>query len=56
MSVIEVNGLTRRYGDIVAVERFNLRFESGEGVAILGPEGAVQTTVVEIPGLGRSTP
>jgi ABC-2 type transport system ATP-binding protein len=48
MSAIEITDLTRRYGDFVAVDRFNLRVEAGECVGILGPNGAGKTTVVEI--------
>jgi ABC-2 type transport system ATP-binding protein len=48
MSAIEITDLTRRYGDFVAVDRFNLRVQAGECVGILGPNGAGKTTVVEI--------
>jgi ABC-2 type transport system ATP-binding protein len=48
MSAIEITDLTRRYGDFVAVDRFNLRVQTGECVGILGPNGAGKTTVVEI--------
>ncbi|MGA2431862.1 MAG: ABC transporter ATP-binding protein [Acidimicrobiales bacterium] len=48
MNAIDVKGLTRRYGDFVAVSNFDLTVATGECVAILGPNGAGKTTVVEI--------
>jgi ABC-2 type transport system ATP-binding protein len=48
MNAIEITGLTRRYGDFVAVSNFDLNVIAGECVTILGPNGAGKTTVVEI--------
>lgn len=48
MSAIQISGLTRRYGDFVAVDSFSMNVEPGECLAILGPNGAGKTTVVEI--------
>lgn len=48
MSVIEVEGLARRYGEHLAVDHLDLTVHTGECVAILGPNGAGKTTVVEI--------
>ncbi|MFP4513130.1 MAG: ABC transporter ATP-binding protein [Acidimicrobiales bacterium] len=54
MSVIEVEGLTKRYGDVVAVDHVSLRVERGEIFGILGPNGAGKTTTVEcLQGLRR---
>ena len=47
MSVIEVEDLTKRYGDLVAVDGVSLRVEAGEIFGILGPNGAGKTTTVE---------
>jgi ABC-2 type transport system ATP-binding protein len=48
VAAIEIKGLTRRYGDFVAVSNFDLTVAAGECVGILGPNGAGKTTVVEI--------
>jgi ABC-2 type transport system ATP-binding protein len=48
MSVIEVTGLTKSYGDFIAVGGIDLTIEAGEIFALLGPNGAGKTTTVEI--------
>ena len=48
MNAIEITGLTRRYGDFVAVSNLDLSVATGKCVTILGPNGAGKTTVVEI--------
>jgi ABC-2 type transport system ATP-binding protein len=48
VKVVEVSGLVRRYGDLVAVDDLDLAVEAGECVAMLGPNGAGKTTTVEI--------
>ena len=47
-AAIEVHGLVRHYGDILAVDGIDLRIERGEIFALLGPNGAGKTTTVEI--------
>jgi ABC-2 type transport system ATP-binding protein len=46
--VIEVRGLTKRYGDRLAVAGIDLSVQAGECFALLGPNGAGKTTTVEI--------
>jgi ABC-2 type transport system ATP-binding protein len=46
--VIDVRGLTRRYGDTEAVRGIDLEVRRGEVFAFLGPNGAGKTTCVEI--------
>ncbi len=41
-------GLTKRYGDVVAVAGLDLTVAAGECFALLGPNGAGKTTTVEI--------
>ena len=48
MSLIEVKGLTKSYGDIHAVRGIDLNIEQGEIFSILGPNGAGKTSTVEI--------
>ncbi|MCH7789567.1 MAG: ABC transporter ATP-binding protein [Acidobacteria bacterium] len=45
---MEVAGLSKRYGDLVAVDEISFSVGYGEVVAILGPNGAGKSTTVEI--------
>lgn len=45
---IEVDGLTKRYGELTAVDGVSLRVRRGECVGILGPNGAGKTTTLEM--------
>ncbi len=45
---IEVEGLSKRYGDLVAVNNISFTVQKGEVFAFLGPNGAGKTTTVEI--------
>ena len=44
---VEVDGLTMRYGDKVAVDGLTLRVERATITAVLGPNGAGKTTTLE---------
>ncbi|GAB4516619.1 MAG: ABC transporter ATP-binding protein [Anaerolineae bacterium] len=44
--VIQTEGLTKRYGDLVAVDHLNLRVAEGEVFGVLGPNGAGKTTTI----------
>lgn len=46
--MLEVSGLTKRYGDILAVDDIGFRLEKGEVAAFLGPNGAGKTTTLRI--------
>ncbi|NRA02605.1 MAG: ABC transporter ATP-binding protein [Myxococcales bacterium] len=46
--MIEVEGVSRRFGDLVAVRDVSFRIERGEVVGLLGPNGAGKTTVMRI--------
>jgi len=44
--VLETKGLTKRYGDFVAVDNLNLNIKKGEVFGLLGPNGAGKTTTI----------
>ena len=46
--MIEMEHLTRRFGDLTAVEDLTLRIHEGEVVGLLGPNGAGKTTTVRM--------
>ena len=46
--VIEVSGLRKSYGDLLAVKDVSFEVTAGEVFALLGPNGAGKTTTVEI--------
>jgi ABC-2 type transport system ATP-binding protein len=47
-AAIEISGLTKAYGSVVAVDGVDLRITYGQVFALLGPNGAGKTTIVEI--------
>jgi len=47
-AAIEVENLTKSYGDVAAVAGLDLEIQAGEIFALLGPNGAGKTTTVEI--------
>ena len=46
--MLEVNGLHKRYGTLVAVEEVTFTARPGEMVGLLGPHGAGKTTTVSM--------
>jgi ABC-2 type transport system ATP-binding protein len=45
---VEVKDLTKRYGDLVAVNKVSFTVEEGEIFGLLGPNGAGKTTTLEM--------
>ncbi|MBS7250318.1 MAG: ABC transporter ATP-binding protein [Candidatus Freyarchaeota archaeon] len=45
---IETKDLTKKFGEIVAVNKINLKVKNGETFGILGPNGAGKTTTVRM--------
>lgn len=46
--MISVDGVTKRYGSVVAVQDLTFRIDRGEVVGFLGPNGAGKTTTMRI--------
>ena len=46
--LLDVSGLSHRFGGLAAVSGFSLRMSSGELVGIIGPNGAGKTTVFNL--------
>ncbi len=46
--MIELTGLTKRYGGVVAVDNLNLSVDEGEVFGFLGPNGAGKTTTIRM--------
>lgn len=44
--MIEINGLTKRYGNFEALHNINLRVAQGEFLVVLGPSGAGKSTLL----------
>jgi ABC-2 type transport system ATP-binding protein len=48
VTAIRAEGLSRRFGDVVAVDDVGFEIAAGEVVALLGPNGAGKTTTIEM--------
>ena len=48
MYAIDIQNLTKRYGDILAVDHLTLQIEEGELISLLGVNGAGKTTTVKM--------
>jgi len=48
MNIIEVKNLTKKFGDITAVDNISFSVEKGEIFAFLGPNGAGKSTTIKI--------
>jgi len=47
-SLLEIQGLTRRFGGLTAVDQVELRQAEGELVSVIGPNGAGKTTLFNL--------
>jgi ABC-2 type transport system ATP-binding protein len=48
MAAIETDGLTKRYGDVLAIDDLDLTVEDGEVFGFLGPNGAGKSTTISL--------
>lgn len=46
--VIETNDLTKRYGQLIALDRVSIAVEAGQILGVIGPNGAGKTTMIRI--------
>jgi putative ABC transport system ATP-binding protein len=51
LSIIELNSITKRYGNKKILDHFSLKIDENELVAITGPSGKGKTTILNIIGL-----
>ncbi len=47
-ALLDISGLTRRFGGLTAVNRLDLRVDGGELVSVIGPNGAGKTTLFNL--------
>lgn len=55
LPIVQVNGLTKKFGDFVAVDGVSFEIRQGEILGLLGPNGAGKTTTIQML-LGLITP
>ncbi len=48
MAIVETSGLTRKFGDLTAVDHLSIRIEQGEIFGLVGPDGAGKTTTLRL--------
>jgi ABC-2 type transport system ATP-binding protein len=48
MPIIETVNLTKRYGELVALDALNLTIDEGDCFGFIGPNGAGKTTTIKI--------
>ena len=48
MSYLSISHVTKKFGDTVVVDDFNLDVEKGEFVSFLGPSGCGKTTTLRM--------
>lgn len=47
-NILETKGLTKRFGQVVALDAMNLHVRDGEWLAVMGPSGSGKTTLLNL--------
>ena len=50
MNILTLNGISKIYGDLKALDNIHLTVEEGEWLSIMGPSGSGKTTLMNIIG------
>lgn len=45
-TVVKINNLVKRYGELIALDHFSLDIKEGEIFGLLGPNGSGKTTTI----------
>ena len=48
MSLLQLEGVTKRFGGLLAVDDVSLEIDSGEAISIVGPNGSGKTTLFNL--------
>ncbi len=48
MSLLQLEGVTKRFGGLLAVDNVSLEIDSGEAISIVGPNGSGKTTLFNL--------
>lgn len=48
MSIVKINDVTKKFGDLIAVNKMTLNIEEGEIFGLLGPNGAGKSTAINM--------
>ncbi|WP_181692834.1 ABC transporter ATP-binding protein [Natronomonas sp. LN261] len=48
MMLLETKGLTKRFGELTAVDEVNLQIQEGDSLSVIGPNGAGKSTTVNL--------
>jgi len=48
VAAVSIDGLTRRFGDLIAVDRVTLKINQGEIFGLIGPNGAGKSTLIKM--------
>lgn len=47
-ALLKITGLSKRYGDVLALDKIDLTVERGKIIGILGPNGSGKTTLIKL--------